>query len=154
MRNITLVCILMIFTVTGCKSFSRKSSPGAVDTLFADTVSEVVEPVDSAALFEELESYRVGPGSEATQAARPQEPLISNTGNRYHMIVGCFAIPENADSYAEKLRGMGYSTTILRGDNNLQMVSVRSYGTYEESIAEIAKFRYEINPGAWVYVNR
>lgn len=143
--------MILILVITGCKSF-RKSSPTNVDTLFADTALTIVEPFDSAALFEELESYRVGSGTEVVQETGTREPVVNITGNRYHMIVGCFAIPKNADSYAASLREMGYNASILQGSNNLQMVSVRSYGTYQESIAEIAKFRNEISPDAWVYV--
>lgn len=70
------------------------------------------------------------------------------------MIVGCFTVQQNADRYAEKLRGMGYNTQIISGKDNFQMVSAKSYGSYRESVSEIEKFRNEVTPHAWVYLQR
>ena len=138
--------MILILACSGCKSF-KKSSPSAIDTLFTDTgIAE--EPIDSAALYEALDSYRV-------ESEPPvQQPVMNVSGNRYYMIVGCFAVPRNAEMYAAKIQGLGYNTSIIPGNNNLQMVAARSYSTYQESIAEIEKFRTEVTPDAWVYVRR
>ena len=146
MKNITLI-LLCLIVVTGCKS-GRKSSSGTIDTLFADTAISDVETVDSASLFEQMESYRVQSGSEGTKPAPEPESYTENTGNRYHMIVGCFSIPQNAANYAAKMREMGYDASILEGSGGLQMVSVRSYGSYHESIAEIAgRIHHDVQVG-------
>lgn len=151
MKNIILVFVVMVLASSGCKYF-KKSSKSDIDTLFADTTASITETVDSAALFEEMETYRIGSESEADQAEAMQQTFTNETGNRYYMIVGCFAVPQNAEAYAAKIREMGYNGTILEGSNMLQMVSARSYGNYQESIAEIEKFRNEVTPDAWVYV--
>lgn len=151
MKSIILLFVAMMLLSSGCKYF-KKSSKGDTDTLFADTTASIDETVDSAALFEEMETYRVGSEPEAGQATEGQQTFTNETGNRYYMIVGCFAVPQNADAYAAKIREMGYNSTILEGSNRLQMVSARSYGNYQESIAELEKFRNEVNPDAWVYV--
>lgn len=153
MKNIILVFTCIIFAVIGCKS-SRKSSPASLDTLFADTGMTAVETVDSAALFEEMESYRVGSGTEVTRTPEVQKSFTNESGNRYFMIVGCFSIPKNADAFASRMREMGYNAAILESSGNLQMVSAKSYASYQESIADIAKFRNEVTPDAWVYVKR
>jgi hypothetical protein len=70
------------------------------------------------------------------------------------MIVGCFTVQRNADRYAEKLRGMGYNPQIISGNDNFQMVAAKSYGNYRESVSEIEKFRNDVTPHAWVYLQR
>ncbi len=70
------------------------------------------------------------------------------------MIVGCFTVQNNADKYAEKLRGMGYDAQIIQGTDNFQMVSAEHYDNYRESVAEIDKFRNEVTPNAWVYLQK
>ncbi len=151
MKNIILVFVVVMLVISGCKYF-KKSSKSDMDTLVTDTTVSIDEPVDSAALFEEMETYRIGSEPDAAQSAEMQQTFANETGNRYYMIVGCFAVPQNADAYAAKVREMGYNSTILEGTNRLQMVSARSYENYQESIAEIEKFRNEVNPDAWVYV--
>lgn len=147
MKNIVLVFMIISIAGSGCKKLNRSSS-NTIDTLFADTAIAEEEPIDSAALFDEIESYRV-----------ESEPIVQDPGpveraNDYYMIVGCFSIPANAETFAGELRDQGYNVSILTGSNNLQMVAAGSYGTYQESIAEIEKFRIEVNPDAWVYVRR
>ena len=72
----------------------------------------------------------------------------------YYMIVGCFTVQENADSYASKLRTMGYESQIIQGRDNFQMVAAKSYDNLQAGIADIDKFRNELSPNAWVYKKR
>ena len=76
------------------------------------------------------------------------------SGNAYFMIVGCFSVPGNAESYAAKMRDMGYNATIIPGRDNLQMVSAQTYATLQEGVLDLEKFRREVSSQAWVYVRR
>jgi cell division protein FtsN len=153
MKKCALVLMIVLLAVSSCKNF-RKSSAGNIDTLFADTAEAEAVPIDSAALFEAMESYPVASTEQQPVAQSVRTPAASESGNTYFMIVGSFSVPSNAETYAAKIRAMGYNATILTGRDNLQMVSARSYASLQESIRELEQFRTEVSPDAWVYVRR
>jgi hypothetical protein len=132
------ICIALL--AVGCKYF-KKQPAQPVETVQADTIPK--DDIDSSAYYGETDNF----------------PAASNTNSKavsgkYYMIVGCFNISENADRYAEKMRGMGYSTQIITGIGNFQMVAAASYDNYRESVEAINKFRNDVTPNAWVYLKR
>jgi len=153
MKKTALVFIVILLAGAACKN-ARNSSAGNVDTLFADTAVAEAEPVDSAALFQAMESYRVTSEQQQPAPAPATRPAAGGSGNTYFMIVGCFSVPGNAENYAAKMRDLGYNATILPGRDNLQMVSAQSYATLQEGVLDLEKFRREVSSQAWVYVRR
>lgn len=152
-KKTALVFIIVLLAGTACKN-ARRSSASNVDTLFADTVEAEAEPVDSAALFQAMESYRVTSEQQQPAAAPARSATASQNGSAYYMIVGCFSVPGNAENYAAKIRDMGYNATIIPGRDNLQMVSAQAYATLQEGVLDLEKFRREVSSQAWVYVRR
>jgi hypothetical protein len=132
-----LVC-LVTFVFNGCKYF-KKSSPPKVGTLTSDTSKT---PADTAVNFVQADN------------ARPATGVTDATPNKYYMIVGCFVVKENAEKYAEKLKGMGYPTEIIPGRDSFMMVAAQSYDNYRESIRDIEKFRNNVNSNAWVHLEK
>ena len=154
MKTTFLALLILVLAGSACKN-SRKTSESNIDTLFADTATAEIEPVDSAALFEAMDSYRVAPEEEQQPAAQPVRTQTAAVGgNACFMIVGSFSIPGNADAYAAKIREMGYDATIIPGRDNLQMVSARSYASLQDGILELEQFRREVSSEAWIYVRR
>jgi hypothetical protein len=145
MKNIVLFLFFAVLLCSGCKFF-KKSSAKTVDTLVADTTPAETGIVDSALLYTGLND-----NSQAQTAAVGRSNAVNG---KYYMIVGCFTVEQNAERYAEKLRGMGYEAQIIAGSDNFQMVSARTYNSYRESVAEIDKFRNELTPNAWVYLQK
>ena len=153
MKKLLFLLILSLLLCNGCKFFRGKSAK-TVDTITADTTTE--ELGDSADLYTGL-----GDTPSAEQSAPVQQPAAAvpsyNRTNAvsgtYYMIVGCFSVQSNADKYAEKLRGMGYTPQILKG-GNLQMVAAKSYDNYRDGVADLDKFRNEVSPNAWVYLRK
>jgi hypothetical protein len=133
------ICIALV--AGGCKYF-RKSSAKPVDTITADTISE--EVVDSAA-------YYVENNASVPKVSSSAQSAVNGT---YYMIVGCFTVSENADKYADKLRGMGYQSQIIPGGNNFKMVAAATYSSYKESVDAISKFRNDVTPNAWVFLKK
>ena len=143
MKNILILLFLSLFLGYGCKYF-KKSKPREVDTIMADTLASTTK--DSSA-------YYSNANSDNTEAVKT--PAKSNAvQGHYYMIVGCFTVQENANSYAGKLKAMGYDALIIPGRDNFQMVAVKSYDNLHSGIAEIDKFRNELTPNAWVYRKR
>ena len=143
--NVVFLLIFTLIAVSGCKLFKRPS-PENLSAITADTTSEVIRPADSA--------YYVPSQNATTLPGVSSEVSSGVTSGNYYMIVGCFTVSANAQSYATNLRQKGYNTTIVTGRDNYQMVSVQTYSDYKSSIAEIEKYRNEITPGAWVHVAR
>jgi hypothetical protein len=149
MKNILIFLFLSLFLGYGCKYF-KKSKPREVDTIMADTMASAVN--DSAA-------YYSGANDDNTNAvtASANKDVSARTNaiqGHYYMIVGCFTVQENADTYANKLRTMGYEAQIIQGRDNFQMVAAKSYNNLGAGIADIDKFRNELTPNAWVYKKR
>jgi len=146
MKNVYVFIVLILLLGNGCKFF-KKSSARTVDTITADTISTDEGIIDSAVLYSGI-SPENDPLSATT--ATPSRQL-DNTGGKYLMIVGCFTVSSNADKYAEKLNSLGYKAQIIPGRDNFQMVSVKTYASYREGIAELDNFRNNVTPNAWVY---
>ena len=149
MKNILILLFLSLFLGYGCKYF-KKSKSREVDTILADTMASAVN--DSAA-------YYSGANDDNTNAVAPSDnkgvwARTNAIQGHYYMIVGCFMVQENADSYANKLRTMGYEAQIIQGRDNFQMVAAKSYNNLGAGIADIDKFRNELTPNAWVYKKR
>lgn len=114
----------------------------------ADTMASSLD--DSAA-------YYSGANNDNTNAGLDNQGTSARTNaiqGRYYMIVGCFTVQENADTYANKLRAMGYESQIIPGRDNFQMVAAKSYDNLQAGIADIDKFRNELTPNAWVFRKR
>ena len=143
MKNILILLFLSLFLGYGCKYF-KKSKPREVDTIMADTLASTTK--DSSANYSAA-------NSDNTEAVKTSASTNAVKGH-YYMIVGCFTVQENADSYAGKLKAMGYDALIIPGRDNFQMVAAKSYDNLHAGIAEIDKFRNELTPNAWVYRKR
>jgi cell division protein FtsN len=143
MKNLLLLVFLMLPVISSCKYF-KKPTPKAVDTLTSEALPSEEEVIDSAAYY----------AGEVPESPAPSVQPVSNGKNRYYMIVGCFTVQANAERYVTKLREMGYTPQILSGNNKYQMIAIRSYDNYRESIKEIDEIRNAVTPNAWVYLRK
>lgn len=149
MKNILILLFLSLFLGYGCKYF-KKSKPREVDTIMADTMASAVN--DSAAYYSGANDDNAN--AVAASANKGVSARTNAIQGHYYMIVGCFTVQNNADSYANKLRTMGYEAQIIQGRDNFQMVAAKSYNNLGAGIADIDKFRNELTPNAWVYKKR
>jgi hypothetical protein len=142
MKHVAIfLCVL--FLCNGCRYF-KKSSNVQADTLTADTSVNYSGTVDSTA----YSSMDMGSPASTVSSS------LTTVKGKYYMIVGCFTVKQNADKYAEKIRGLGYEPQIIQGRDNFQMVSARTYDNYKQSIDELDKFRTEVTRNAWVFLMR
>jgi len=68
---------------------------------------------------------------------------------RYHIIGGCFGMPENAEGLAEKYRQLGNKAGIIDKRGSLLRVSVASFATKKEAQQKLASIKADL-PGAWL----
>jgi hypothetical protein len=149
MKNILILLFLSLFLGYGCKYF-KKSKPREVDTIMSDTLASSAK--DTAAYYSGANTDNAD--ADKSAANKGTSARTNAIQGHYYMIVGCFTVQENADSYAGKLKSMGYDAQIIKGRDNFQMVAAKSYDNLREGIAEIDKFRNELTPNAWVYKKR
>jgi len=86
---------------------------------------------------------------DKTAVAKAQTIKHKSNGH-FHIIGGAFAIPENAEKFAAKLKKLGYDAVII--DKKLDMVSYGSFSTRKEAIEAIAKIR-AVQSDVWLMTN-
>jgi cell division septation protein DedD len=80
------------------------------------------------------------------------DAIKSSAGDKYSVIGGCFAIPENADHFVAQLRAEGHDAFILETNRSvLRHVSYGSYSSYAQATAELAKVRAS-NKEVWLLI--
>jgi cell division protein FtsN len=68
-------------------------------------------------------------------------------------VVGSFKTPEYAETYADKISKMGYTSEIVTyGQWNF--VSAESYTNLREALAGLEIVRTGVTPGSWIFVGK
>ena len=98
--------------------------------------------------------------NETTEAApiRVEEPEVVETVNpthiaKYEIIVGAFAVSQNANRMVAELNKKGFKASLSSKKGNLQLVSAASDSNYEAVIQMLDKVKSEVNPSAWLKQN-
>ncbi|HEV7231196.1 MAG TPA: SPOR domain-containing protein [Bacteroidia bacterium] len=96
--------------------------------------------------------------AESTAVSNSASEKIKNSGiqilagDKYSIIGGCFAIPENADHFVAKLKAEGFDAFILETNrSSLRHVSYGSYASYNQAVAALSKIRSS-NKEAWLFI--
>jgi cell division septation protein DedD len=96
--------------------------------------------------------------AESTAVSNPASEKIKNSGiqilagDKYSIIGGCFAVPENADHFVAKLKAEGFDAFILETNrSSLRHVSYGSYSSYNQAVAALSRIRSS-NKEAWLFI--
>ncbi len=110
----------------------------------ADTTPVVVKLLETA----EPESTAV-----ASHSSEKVKEVVARVaaGEKFSIIGGCFAIPDNASRFIEKLRAEGFQPFLLQTNSPLRHVSYGTYSTYQDAVAMLAKVR-ATNKDAWILI--
>jgi hypothetical protein len=98
--------------------------------------------------FEEEEEAAVTPAPVATQAPKPVVSAPAGEGN-FHIIVGSFGNPDNANNLANSLKAKGYPAQVIGPVNNMHMVSFGAFSSREAAQAQLGKATEETG-GGWI----
>lgn len=98
--------------------------------------------------FEEEEETSVTPDQVATQAPKPVVSAPASEGN-FHIIVGSFGNPDNANNLANSLKAKGYPAQVIGPVNNMHMVSFGAFSSREAAQAQLGKATEETG-GGWI----
>lgn len=131
--------------VSGCRFFNKK------DAKKADTTAAWQAKQDSLKKVQEAIAAREKAVQDSLQ--RVQEMLAKL---RFHVIIGSFKVPTNADNWQQQVATMGFKDSKIVEANGFRMVSVGAYDSYSKAFTEMNK----INEGRqdsielWVYEAR
>jgi cell division protein FtsN len=152
MRKVIILTLLLAFTFSGCQFFERFKKDKPSDTL---AVWEARQ--DSIKKAEVLRVKKIEEARRAKEKAI-QDSLMRvremESRNRFHVIIGSFKVPNNADEYQRQMAKMGFSDPkIVTSPNGFRMVSVGAYETYSKATNEILRInRSKEEPiEMWVY---
>lgn len=78
--------------------------------------------------------------------AKTQEkvPVPTNSKKGYHIIVGSFGNPENAERFAAKLRSEGANTSLIQ-ENGMHRVSLGSFNTRDEAKSALNSMKLSVS---------
>jgi len=155
MRKVLIITLLLAFSFSSCRFFERFKKDKAADTL---AVWEARQ--DSIKKAEMLKARKL------EEARRAREKAIQDSltriremeaRNRFHVIIGSFKVPSNADDYQKQVVAFGFtSPKIVESPNGFRMVSVGAFDTYSKAANEILRInRTKDEPiELWVYEAR
>jgi len=141
MKKLFPLFLLVMLAMASCKYFSTPKP----DALLAQKDLALVK--EKAAHEKELEQLK----QESQARIDSLKASCDKQLNRYHVIVGAFKVPSNADNLQKLMSSKGYSAQILPL-GSYQIVSVGSFASLKESVGQLGKFRGEVNKDAWIYV--
>ena len=87
--------------------------------------------------------------ADSTKVSVPRSPV--NMDLKFHLITGCFLIPENADRFVSTLQSQNISASIIGKRNGLHVVSSGDFATREEAVAQLAQLK-KSQPDAWLLI--
>ena len=152
MRKALIFTLLLALTFSSCRFFEKFKSDKAEDTLVAWQAKQ-----DSIKKVKALKAQKLEAARRAKEKAI-QDSLMRvkemEARNKYHVIIGSFKVPSNADDYQKQVTQFGFDNPkIVQSPNGFKMVSVGSFETYSKAANEILRVnRSKDEPiEMWVY---
>lgn len=139
------------YKLLGTKSRVAQYTPAPERAIPTYTVQEEIELVETP----ELNSV---PTATAVVTTPGEKTKVVETVNptrlaKYEIIVGAFAVSQNANRMVAELNKKGFKASLSGKKGNLQLVSAASDSNYEAIILMLDKVKSEVNPSAWLKQN-
>jgi cell division septation protein DedD len=132
------------FKLFGTKSRVAEYTPAVTRTIPTYIVAEETEIAPTPAINETAESAPIR--EEATE-------VVSTSKNKYEVIVGAFAVSDNANRLVRDLKKKGFSASLSSKKGNLQLVSSGSEDNYEAALQQLDRAKTEISSSSWLKEN-
>jgi cell division protein FtsN len=152
MRKVLILTLLLAFTFSGCQFFERFKKDKAADTLAVwEAKQDSIKQVEmlKAKKFEEARRAKEKAIQDSLMRVREMEAR-----NKFHVIIGSFKVPTNADEYQKQVATFGFQDPkIVESPNGFKMVSIGAFETYSKATNEIVRVnRTKEEPiELWVY---
>ncbi len=130
------------FKLFGSKSRVASYSPAADRTIPTYTVIEKPEVVSTQ---EEI--------IPTTPVKVEETEVLTSSRSKYEIIVGAFAVSENAKRMVQELKKKGFNASLAGKKGNLQLVAAASDSNYAAILEALDKIKSEVNSSAWLKEN-
>ncbi len=132
------------FKLLGTKSRIASYTPDTSRGIATYTVTEESEIISTTAVIDSMEVV----------PPRTEKPEVFSTNNKkYEIIVGAFAVSDNAKRMVIELKKKGFNASLSSKKGNLQLVSSGSVDNYEEALHELDQAKTEISSSSWLKEN-
>lgn len=131
MKRIIVPILLLSLLASGCRFFKGKEEKKADTMAVWQAKQDSINKVQAAIAAKE----------KAVQDSlqRVQEMLAKF---RFHLIIGSFKVPTNADNWQQEVVKMGFaSPKIVESPNGYKMVSIGAYENYSKAFTEIKRIQ-------------
>jgi len=132
------------FKLFGTKSRVAQYTPAVTRTIPTYTVTADTYIVPAPAVNETAETTPIR--AEETEA-------VSTSKKKYEVIVGAFAVSDNAKRLVRDLKKKGFSAALSSRKGNLQLVSSGSEDNYEAALQQLDRAKTEISSSCWLKEN-
>lgn len=133
------------FKLFGTKSRIAEFTPATNRTIPTYSVPEEIVPVEN--------TVALAPAVVQTEKTTEVEVTAPVKPAKYEIIVGAFAVSENAKRLVAELKKKGFNASLSSKKGNLQMVSAASDSNYASIIQALDKIKSEVNASAWLKEN-
>ncbi len=133
------------FKLFGTKSRIAEFTPAIDRVIPTYTLPEESQSVETT---EVIQPEVIQP--EKVSAVEITQPA---TLAKYEIIVGAFAVSENANRMVAELKKKGFNASLSGKKGNLQMVAAASDSNYASILQALDKIKLEVNASAWLKEN-
>lgn len=134
---------------------SQKGAPvfSSIDEQSQEALNDTAS-VFTMNLTDDGKAVYVNSETPGVESVAPITAVVSESysaeGNNFHIIVGAFKIPSNADNYVLKLKENGLDAYLIsKNDGGLTHVALGSFPTKQDAVQKLANIRSG-NPDAWL----
>lgn len=149
--NIVFIILILGTLLTGCKFIESKGWFGKK----ADTMDVYIARMKSIQRADSLEAVNEMRAREQARLDSLESVRLAEEEElryKYHVILGSFKVPENADRFEAFVTGLGYDTRILDAPNQFRLVSALSFDNLGEAYNQVNMF-LDDGKDSWVYVD-
>jgi cell division protein FtsN len=123
--------------------------PESTLVIKTNDLSDVIKKEDA-----EIESGKIPAKKPAVKIAPVITSHVDESANcDYHVIVGSFSIPENAEAFKTTVQKKGYSAKLIESSQGLTYVSAACFSTRDDATAAISGIYNDLDVRGWVLKN-
>ncbi len=132
--------VAMMLTMTSCDWFNSTflGKPSKAELAKKEAVEKArQDSLDQAEMVRQMEAQQHE--LEQRMADETAQKEQAAQGQRYHVVVGCFKVPSNADRMLNLLNSKGYTAHLMKFKNGFSCISAASYADVHTAYNEMYK---------------
>ncbi len=153
-RSVILILLALVLSLGSCKFIEKKGWFGGKKKAAAEQAEkarlESLRVADSLAVVEQQRLAEQARLDSLERVRKYEEDMRARF--KYHVILGSFKVPANADRYEITVSNEGYEVVRLFSPNSFHLISAMRFDNSRDAWNQVNRFR-ENDRDAWVYVD-